>query len=361
MSKPKILYVDDEALNLSAFASLLRRKFQVLTADRVHDAYALIEAHPDIQVVVADERMPDQRGILFLEEVKQRKPDCIRILLTAFADTEVLNYAINKSGISFFVEKPWNENILQVTLDNAVELFQSKTDLKEKNTALQKTNDALTRLVYSASHEMRAPLTNILGLVKIAREEDDMQELKSYFDIIETSVMQLDDFLRKLIGYYKNTRVENELNAIDFTVLANEIIEQTKFIDGAGNIDFNVQVTQAGPFVSDATRIKMILMNLISNAIKFQKSDGSRGSISITVEADSNVARIRLHDTGVGIEPEEQERIFSMFYKSMHPRSGTGIGLFIVKETTDKLKGKILLTASGPEGTTFEIQLPALN
>lgn len=361
MSKPKILYVDDEAVNLSAFASLLRRKYTVLTAERVSEAFALLNAHPDVQVIVADERMPEQRGILFLEEVKQRMPESIRILLTAFADTEVLHYAINKSGISYFVEKPWNENILEVTLDNAVELYQSKTDIKEKNIALQKTNDALTRLVYSASHEMRAPLTNILGLVKIAQVEEDIQEMRSYFDIIETSVLQLDDFLRKLIGYYKNTRVENELNDIDFSALTDEIIEQTKFIDGASNIRFEVSVSQSGTFVSDATRIKMILMNLISNAIKFQKSDGNPGRIFITITSDEAQARIVLKDEGVGIEPEEQERIFSMFYKSMHPRSGTGIGLFIVKESIDKLKGKIFLNASGPEGTTFEIQIPALN
>ena len=89
MSKPKILYVDDEAVNLSAFASLLRRKYTVLTAERVSEAFALLNAHPDVQVIVADERMPEQRGILFLEEVKQRMPESIRILLTAFADSGI--------------------------------------------------------------------------------------------------------------------------------------------------------------------------------------------------------------------------------------------------------------------------------
>jgi two-component system sensor histidine kinase/response regulator len=355
--KSKILYVDDEQQNLTIFTSLLRRKYKVLTSLTVSGANELLAEYPDIKVVIADERMPEQRGIEFLESVKNNHPGSIRILLTAFADKETLDYAINKSNISYFVEKPWNEGILEITIENAVDLYESRQVLKLKNTELQKANDALTRLVYSASHEMRAPLTNILGIVKVSRIESDHAQLKEYFDLVETSVLQLDEFIKNLIGYYKNTRVENDYREIDMSKLVNDIIRSFQFIEGASAIRYNVNIVQDERLVSDETRLKMIIMNLISNAIKFQKNDGTQAEISIDIMVQNNQAEIKIGDNGIGMTPKEQEKIFGMFNKSTHPRSGSGIGLFIVKEAVEKLDGKIYLNSVKGKGTDFEIIL----
>jgi len=355
--KSKILYVDDEQQNLTIFTSLLRRKYKVLTSLTVSGANEILAEFHDVKVVIADERMPEQRGIEFLESVKRAHPDSIRILLTAFADKETLDYAINKSNISYFVEKPWNEGILEITIENAIELYESKQILKSKNTELQKANDALTRLVYSASHEMRAPLTNILGIVKVSRIENDITQLKEYFDLVETSVLQLDEFIKNLIGYYKNTRVENDYRELQMEKLINDTIKSFQFIDGASAINYKVNIVQNEKFVSDETRLKMIIMNLISNAIKFQKNDGSAAEIVIDILVENNQADIKISDNGIGMSAKEQEKIFGMFNKSTHPRSGSGIGLFIVKEAVEKLDGKIYLNSVKGKGTNFEIIL----
>lgn len=355
--KPKILYVDDEHQNLTIFSSLLRTKYEVLTSVTVSGAYDILHEHKDIPIVIADERMPEQRGITFLENVKTISPDCVRILLTGFADKEVLEYAINKSGISCFIEKPWNETIVWVSLENAMELFNSRHVLKTRNIELQKANDALTRFTYSASHEMRSPLTNILGIVKVSRLEGDTNELKNYFNLIESSVIHLDGFVKNLIGYYKNAGIEIEYHEVNLQKIVDEIIGSFKFIEGSKNIKYTVDIQQSEKFISDSIRIKMILTNLVTNAIKFQKNDGSGSEIIVNARIDVNTAEIIISDNGIGIDEEEQKKLFNMFYRSLHPRSGTGIGLFIVKETVEKLGGKITLTSQKEIGTTFKISL----
>ncbi len=355
--KPKILYVDDEHQNLTIFASLLRTKYEVLTSVTVSGAYDILHEHTDIPIVIADERMPEQRGITFLENVKTISPDCVRILLTGFADKEVLEYAINKSGISCFIEKPWNETIVWVSLENAMELFNSRQILKTRNNELQKANDALTRFTYSASHEMRSPLTNILGIVKVSRLEDDINELKNYFNLIESSVIHLDGFVKNLIGYYKNAGIELEFHEVNLQKIVDDIIGSFSFIEGSKNIKYTVKIEQSDKFISDGTRIKMILTNLVTNAIKFQKNDGTLSEIIINADINDREATIIISDNGIGIDEEEQKKLFNMFYRSLHPRSGTGIGLFIVKETVEKLGGKITLTSQREVGTTFKITL----
>ncbi|MCX6188977.1 MAG: hybrid sensor histidine kinase/response regulator [Bacteroidetes bacterium] len=355
--KPKILYVDDEHQNLTIFSSLLRTKYEVLTSVTVSGAYDILHEHKDIPIVISDERMPEQRGITFLENVKTINPDCIRVLLTGFADKEVLEYAINKSGISCFIEKPWNETIVHVSLENAMELYNSKQLLKTRNAELQKSNDALTRFTYSASHEMRSPLTNILGIVKVSRLDSDISDLRNYFNLIESSVIHLDGFVKNLIGFYKNAGIELEYHEVDLQKIVDDIVGSFKFIEGSKNITYNVNIDSTHKFVSDSARIKMILANLVTNAIKFQKNDGTPSEINITITVNSTEANIVVSDNGIGIDEEEQKKLFNMFYRSLHPRSGTGIGLFIVKETVEKLGGKIVLSSKKEVGTTFNITL----
>jgi signal transduction histidine kinase len=355
--KPKILYVDDEHQNLTIFSSLLRTKYEVLTSVTVSGAYDILHEHKDIPIVIADERMPEQRGITFLENVKTINPDCIRILLTGFADKEVLEYAINKSGISCFIEKPWNETIVHVSLENAMELYDSRQILRTRNVELQKANDALTRFTYSASHEMRSPLTNILGIVKVSRLENDVEDLKNYFNLIESSVIHLDGFVKNLIGYYKNAGIELEYHPVDLQRIVDDIIGSFRFIEGSKDIRYNVNIDSSRKLISDATRLKMVLTNLVTNAIKFQKNDGTPSEINISSTVNDDEATIIISDNGIGIDEEEQKKLFNMFYRSLHPRSGTGIGLFIVKETVEKLGGKITLTSQKEVGTTFKITL----
>ncbi len=357
MIKPKILYVDDEHQNLTIFSSLLRTKYEVLTSVTVSGAYDILHEHKDIPIVISDERMPEQRGITFLENVKTINPDCIRVLLTGFADKEVLEYAINKSGISCFIEKPWNETIVHVSLENAMELYNSKQLLKTRNAELQKSNDALTRFTYSASHEMRSPLTNILGIVKVSRLDSELKDLRNYFNLIESSVIHLDGFVKNLIGFYKNAGIELDFQEVDLKKIVDDIIASFKFIEGAKDVIYNVRIDSSQRFISDLTRIKMIMSNLITNAIKFQKNDGTPSEINIDFTLNDTEATLIVSDNGIGIDEVEQKKLFNMFYRSLHPRSGTGIGLFIVKETVEKLGGEITLSSQKEIGTTFNIKL----
>lgn len=131
MDKIKILYIDDELVNLSAFKASFRRQFDIFTASSA-DAGIEILKKEAIEVVIADQRMPGKTGVDFFETIKDIYPNPIRILLTAYSDINAIIDAINKGQVYRYVTKPWNEFDLKLTIENAYKLYH----LKEQNNKL---------------------------------------------------------------------------------------------------------------------------------------------------------------------------------------------------------------------------------
>lgn len=142
--------------------------------------------------------------------------------------------------------------------------------------------------------------------------------------------------------------------------LVKEVVETLKNTDP--NVKFNLNIEQNDKFYSDEFRVHVIMNNLVSNAIKYQKNDSSNPEVSIDIKADCHKAIIKIKDNGVGILQEHVENIFKMFFrtKTQNRAPGTGIGLYIVKEALSKINGEIQVNSVYGEGTTFELVLPNL-
>ena len=235
--KIKILYVDDEENNLISFRANFRKDYEVLTAISAHDAFIILEKEI-VQIIISDQRMPNTTGVEFLEQTLKLYPDSIRLLITAHTDIEIFIEAINRGQITKYIQKPWDLEKLSLAIDHCVTIYNSRVELQLKNTELQKVNDELTKFAYSVSHDLRSPLTSILGIINLSKIVPEMHVASHYFEMIESRVFKLDAFIKNLIDHSKNARNENINVTINLKAFIASIWEAYKPQDN--NVDFEL-------------------------------------------------------------------------------------------------------------------------
>ncbi|MEO8795205.1 MAG: PAS domain-containing sensor histidine kinase, partial [Daejeonella sp.] len=251
---------------------------------------------------------------------------------------------IEVSVVPFFTDGVLTQ--VEGIIKNINERKLAEQQLAEQNKELIKINSDLDRFVYSASHELRSPLTSILGLVNLAKLQKTEAEKDKLIDVIESCVLSLDGFIKDIIEYSKNNRVEVEHDEIDFENLIEEIKNPLKFLIESEKIHFSFELQQNAKFYSDRKRLAVVLSNLVSNSIKYFNPEMEMPFVKIIVKTNNKETELVLEDNGLGIEPKKIDKIFQMFYRANTEQSGSGLGLYIVKEILDRLGGKIQVQKS---------------
>ena len=355
--KPTILYVDDELNNLTGFKATFRRDYNVFTANSAQEAREILSKQ-EFQAIISDQRMPDVTGVQFFQSILETYPNPVRILLTGYADIEAVVQAINEGHVYRYISKPWEERDLRLAIDNALKFYSAQNELRLRNSELEKANAELEKFVYSASHDLRAPLASVLGLTRLAKMENNNADLNDYLSKIENSVDKLDLLLCNIINYYRGTKQEEQYVEIDFQKLFKEALDCFECYGNAKQIKFSVDVKQSNIFKGDEPRLKIILNNMLSNAINYQRTDEGDKQVTLHATIENGHASIEVEDNGIGIEPGNTEKIFTMFHRSTEKNAGSGIGLYIVKETLNKLSGSIAVDSTPGKGSKFIIKIP---
>ncbi len=239
-------------------------------------------------------------------------------------------------------------------------LKKAEEELLAKNETLLKINKELDKFVYSASHDLRAPLTSMLGLIQIIQDEPDEDTRKQYFELMIKSIRRLDHFIRQIVDYSRNTRTELKLEKIDFKVLIQQVFQSVEYLDHTIDIEKKSSIQQTHDFYTDVFRLEVVLNNLVSNAIKYANPYQDKPKLEINVEAAASEAVIQVIDNGQGIEAAYINNIFEMFYKANTQNKGSGLGLYIVRETLDVMNGKIEVSSEFGVGTMFTVKIPNL-
>lgn len=354
--KIAVLYIDDERHNLYAFRATFRIDYELYIAESADEARQILANHA-ISIVVADQRMPKETGIEFFESIMRTHPHVMRILLTGYTDIQAVINAVNLGNVFRYLQKPWKEEEIRTAISQAYEIYHAREQLIIKNKDLELAYSELDKFVYSASHDMRSPLMSILGVIKIARLEGNQSNTKAYFDMIEESVDRLDGFIKNIIDYYQNKRINLQFSEIDFQDMVAFCI-QNQLQNAPSEINFNVEVAQVLPFTSDKLKLGIAISNLINNGIKYQDHSKSRKELSVKVTVDATRATIRIEDNGIGIQEEETENIFKIFYRATNRNPGSGIGLYVVKDAIDQLNGTIEVQSTYGQGSIFELKIP---
>ncbi|MBT1685380.1 sensor histidine kinase [Dawidia soli] len=244
------------------------------------------------------------------------------------------------------------------------DLIKERTlDLQKANEELLQRNAELDRFVYSASHDLSAPLKSVLGLIMVARMDKSIANHEQYLDMMERSIRKLEKFIEEVVSYSRNTRMPVKPETFLFTVFVQNLLLDHQYAPNYGKIKFDVEDGTGGqPIVADVVRLKIILNNLISNAIKFHWFGGDREPVvCISLTATTTHYTIVVRDNGRGIDNHHLGHIFDMFYRASEQAQGSGLGLYILKESVLKLGGTVEARSKLDEGTTFIITLPALN
>ena len=211
-------------------------------------------------------------------------------------------------------------------------------------------------LISKLSHDMRSPLSSVLGLVNVA-ELAPQTNTSQYFEKIKESIRKLDNIILDLTSTIYVSTMQNKPEVINFDKVIRETLSFLEYRENFKKTRFNTRIEQASNFTSDARFIHSILQNLIENAIKYgNQRDEAR--IDIIVQGVENGVTIRIIDNGIGIEPEYHDKVFDMFFRGTDQAKGTGLGLYIVKKSVEKLKGKITLESELMKGSTFTVFLP---
>lgn len=226
------------------------------------------------------------------------------------------------------------------------------------NQELEQANQELDHFVYSVSHDLSAPLKSIKGLVTISRLQPDQANV--YLDKIELSANKLEEFINEVLDYSRATRKNIELEQIHIKELIEEINSKLEFMENFSKIEFTYNL-KIPMFTSDRVLVKVALGNIISNAIKYQKKfKEHHAKVIFNTFQNSDEVIIEVVDNGEGIQDQYKEKLFSMFYRGTASASGSGLGLYIARESIKKIGGQVSFESVWGQGSTFRIHLPGL-
>lgn len=347
--------------NISDAILLLDKEGKILyqspSAERISGySFEDVKEKSITEFLVSDELF---RGQLFLKEILENsnvpKQNQFRINHKKGHEIWIEGTAIN------LLE---NESVKAIIL-NYRDVTDNKifeNELIRYNSELKKTNAELDRFVYSASHDLRAPLKSMLGLIYVTKECADPEdsELHERLAMLNNSVGKLDDFIEDILHYSRNARMGLDKDEINFRKIIEEIKGSHKFIEGIKGVQFHVEISSRGLFVSDYRRLGVVLNNLLSNALKYRDISKEKSFVNIIIRSDKTNAIIVIEDNGVGIASDDKEKIFEMFYRGTTLSSGSGLGLYIVKEALEKLGGTINVESEQDKGTKFIVEIPNL-
>ncbi|WMN12052.1 HAMP domain-containing sensor histidine kinase [Marivirga salinae] len=237
-------------------------------------------------------------------------------------------------------------------------LINSEERLTEKNKELKNTNAELDKFVYSASHDLRAPITSLKGLIKVTKLAKDPDKVNQYFSLLEKSLEKQDDFIKQIISFSKNKRADLIIERVDIKDLIGKIVDQLKYMYDFSSSSIVKTDISINHFYSDPNRLDIIMSNLISNAIKYKDPNKEKNIVEISVIKKGDRIQLSVKDNGIGISETNKDKIFDMFYMTKHSTEGTGVGLYIVIETLEKLNGNITVYSELGKGTVFTVNLP---
>jgi signal transduction histidine kinase len=379
-----LLVVDDEAHVVQSLKDLLRFDYRVLTATRASDGLKLMEKEK-VHVVMSDQRMPEMSGVEFLSQLKETHPESVRLLFTAYADLQAVTDAINQGNVYRYISKPWEPDDLMVTLRQAVDYYDLQEErrsllkeiqaknlqLESANQELRLANDLKRAFIKVAGHELRTPLTIILGLSELgATHQQIVPPLKEWVEQIFRSSRRLNERVDQVVRMLQAEQFDRTLRARD--------VELAELLRGAArDVASFVQqrrqelIVEAPPDLGtihiEPEKINDSIVQLLANAIKFTPD---RGTIRLSARrTPDGGAEIAVADTGVGIDPASQSRIFDPFFTrfdvSRHSsgdfefeRRGLGLGLSMVKMFVEMHGGRVDVQSEPGKGSTFTVVLP---
>lgn len=250
------------------------------------------------------------------------------------------------------------EGQLIIFISDVTERITFNKLLAEKNEALKKTNQQLDAFLYSAFHDLRSPLTTLLGLANIMEMKDEHPDFGKFGGMISKTVKKLDRVLMDMISFSKNSKARVQSDPLPITPLIEEIWAEINQDFDLSRFEIHQEINENRVLYSDKDRLQIIIKHLLKNALQFSDTSKTPQKINIIVDVDQKGMQLEIQDNGIGIPANRQQKIFDMFYRGTEISKGSGLGLYLVAETIEKLGGSIEVSSEIGHGSTFRVFIP---
>jgi PAS domain S-box-containing protein len=365
---------------LIASRQSLQNKQDLLASISQNIKEGIYRSSPEHGVFYANQTFLEMFGYESLDDLREYSPQGLyflpeeraKIVQKLVKDVTFSNLEVHfrrKDGSHFWGELSGmtsTDKQGNVWFDGAVRDITQRKEADEllrlQNDELKKVNEELDRFVYSASHDLRAPLMSILGIVELMKIEKQSENQDLYIEMIEKSVKKLDMLTREITHYSRNSRLEVVPEKINVRKLVQDIFDELAYLPNSPYIEKSIELhSTLEEALVDANRLHKIIANLVSNAINYHDLLGEKPFIKVSLRIDAQQVQISVADNGKGIHEDYQGKIFDMFCRLTNDGQGSGLGLYIVKEMVQKMNGRIELISQPRVGTTFHVWLPLQN
>jgi two-component system, sensor histidine kinase and response regulator len=389
-NRPKVLYVDDEETNLIVFRANFESKYPLLTAKSGQAALEILQTE-DIAVLIADQRMPGMTGNDLMEIAKERAPDTVRVIVTAFSDLKPVLEAVHRGQLFHYVVKPWTAPEMTAIIEGAYAIHNLAMERKKMQASLVASERLATlgMMAGNIAHEMRnsitAPIANVaildlilpkfldlaerleklrssgfmlpvelLALVDSVNYAEEANELRETWADVKKSLSLTHNLSESLLGMMRQG--EMKLEAIDTGVFIQVVGRLAKDFTAAYHAQVQIFPGNVPAAKADAVALRRILINLIANAAQASRPGTSWSDVELRASFDDDWVYIEVRDKGVGIAPDQMENLFKPLYTTKP--EGTGLGLSMCRDLAHSMGGEILVESKVGEGSVFSVRLP---
>lgn len=299
----------------------------------------------------------------FFSEIKLPNKVIFKVAYKAIRDEKG-----QTTGVAVFAEDITERKLTEIKLRALNEeltqqnwqLASGEEELRLTLDQLSERNFELDQLMYKTSHDLRSPLSSILGLVNLTKLDPDHTNISSYLHMIEGRIKRLDEFINSMLNYGRVNRGEIKVSKINLREVISNAIHQLENLDNYKKVKPKISIkNESIPFNNDILLINIVLSNIISNAYKYYNPE-AKSFLKISIDVNPDFAIFHFKDNGIGIQQEHMDKIFNMFYRATDRSQGSGLGMYIVKQAVEKVNGTISLKSSYGYGTEIKITLPNL-
>jgi two-component system, sensor histidine kinase and response regulator len=333
-------------------------KFAVRTAASGKELEEKLASAP-ADILLLDHILPDITGLDILDRLGHESLDLLTIMITAYASLETAVTATRR-GAYDFLAKPFTPEELRGAVRKAARHLILQ---RQARRLAEEKRQVRFQFISVLAHEMKAPIAAIEGYLQMIRERAMGDSLGAYDRMVDRSLIRIDG-MRKLIGDLLDTTAiesgqrQRNFVALDISEAARQAVENMKPEAARREIEIDMSVPDGLNLEADKTEIDMIFNNLVSNAIKYNRD---HGRVKVTASQSGDEIRIQVKDTGIGMAPEECNRLFKDFSRIKNEKTrnilGSGLGLSTLKKLVTLYNGDISVESKPDVGSTFTVKL----
>ena len=243
------------------------------------------------------------------------------------------------------------------SVDNIKKLQREARAQKEKTEIIENKNAELDSFFYRVSHDLKGPISSLLGLHNLIMLEIEDGKSMHYFHMYHSQVKRINNIVVGLINLTRMNHLEAHKQVINFDELIEECFQSYSYLPHFRDITFIKEIDKTVAFKSEWAIVNTILQNLIENAIKYSRNE-AESFVKVSVSKQDDLVLMSVEDNGQGIHPDHQIKIFDMFYRANDVAQGSGLGLYILKRAVERLNGSISVDSSLNKFSKFIVKLP---